>query len=271
MDLKGASILVTGASSGIGAATARLLAERGALVGVVARRRDRLESVLADCRAHNSAAQMWVADLSDLDEAANVVREARDEFGELDVLVNNAGAPKRKHVTSLTVAEAEQVMRLNYLSPLTMSLTALPYMIERGKGTIVNVASLGGRIGIATESAYCATKFALAGWSEAAAIDLAGTGVEIKLVNPGAFESEIWDQPDNDPPFFETPKAPPEECAVAIAAAIEGSGFETYAPDMREFVVNKTQDTDGFVTMMADLARQSAGATDTDVQDGALT
>ena len=260
MELQGATALVTGASSGIGAATARVLAERGAVVGLVARRQDRLEEVLADCRAHSPESRLWAVDLSDLSAAKGVVREAIAAFGGLDVLVNNAGAPKRKHVTSLTVAEAEQVMRLNYLSPLTMTLTVLPQMLERRRGTIVNVASLGGRIGIATESAYCATKFALAGWSEAAAIDLAGTGVDIRLVNPGAFESEIWDQPDNDPPFFETPKAPPEECAAAIAAAIEGTAFETYAPDMREFVVNKTQDTDGFVTMMADLARQTAAS-----------
>lgn len=264
MELQGATALVTGASSGIGAATARILAQRGAVVGLVARRQDRLEEVLADCQVHSPQSRLWAVDLSDLAAAEAVVRDATTAFGVLDVLVNNAGAPKRKHVTSLTVEEAERVMRLNYLSPLTMTLTALPQMLERRRGTIVNVASLGGRIGIATESAYCATKFALAGWSEAAAIDLAGSGVDIRLVNPGAFESEIWDQPDNDPPFFETPKAPPEECATAIADAIEGTAFETYAPDMREFVVSKTQDTDGFVTMMADLARQSA------TKDGAL-
>jgi short-subunit dehydrogenase len=257
MELSGATVLVTGASSGIGAATARVLAERGATVGIVARRRDRLEQVLDDCRRHAPQSRLWAADLSDLDVAERVAREADDAFGGLDVLVNNAGAPKRRHVVALSVREAEQTMRLNYLSPVTMALTLLPRMIERGRGTIVNVASLGGRLGIAKESAYCASKFALAGWSEAAAIDLGGSGVDVRLVNPGAFESEIWDQPDNDPPFFETPKAPPEECADAIAAAIEGTAFETYAPDMREMVVSKTQDPDGFITMMAGLLRDT--------------
>jgi short-subunit dehydrogenase len=261
MELKGATALVTGASSGIGAATARALAARGAVVGIVARRRDRLEAVLDDCRASTPQSRLWVADLSDLGAAESVAREAMAAFDGLDVLVNNAGAPKRRHVRALTTAEAEQVMRLNYLSPLTMALTVLPHMVERERGTIVNVASLGGRIGIATESAYCASKFALAGWSEVAAIDLAGTGVDVRLVNPGAFESEIWDQPDNDPPFFDTPKAPPEQCAEAIADAIEGSVFETYAPDMRDFVVDKTRDVDAFVTMMAQLAQQSATPT----------
>ena len=253
MKLSGAHVLVTGASSGIGAATARELATRGAVVGIVARRRDRLEEVLADLRAASPEARMWVADLSDLDAAAAVAREADEAFGGLDVLVNNAGAPKRRHVRELTVAEAEQVMRLNYLSPLTMITTLLPRMLERGRGTIVNVSSLGGRIGIATESAYCATKFALTGWSEAAAIDLAGTGVDVKVITPGAFHSEIWDQPDNDPPFFDGDKLPPEECAKAIADAIEGTRFETYAPDMQSFVVDKTRDVDNFLTMMGSI------------------
>jgi short-subunit dehydrogenase len=265
MELSGATVLVTGASSGIGAATARLLAERGATVGIVARRRDRLEDVLAACRRHAPDSRLWAVDLSDLDAAEQVAREADETFGGLDVLVNNAGAPKRRHVLALSVREAEQTMRLNYLSPVTMALTLLPRMIERGRGTIVNVASLGGRMGIAKESAYCASKFALAGWSEAAAIDLGGSGIDIRLVNPGAFESEIWDQPDNDPPFFDTPKAPPEECALAIAAAIEGTSFETYAPDMREFVVGKTQDPDGFVAMMSGLLHDTSTGSSAEV------
>src|SRR3954454_18051263 len=148
MELPGATVLLTGASSGIGAATARALAKRGAVLGLVARRRDRLEEVLADCRAHSPDSRLWVADLADLSAAEAVAGEALAAFDGLAVLVNNAGAPKRKHVRALTVAEAEQVMRLNYLSPLAMTLTVLPHMLERGRGTVVNVASLGGRIGI---------------------------------------------------------------------------------------------------------------------------
>jgi short-subunit dehydrogenase len=251
--IKGRHVLVTGASSGIGAATARALAARGAVVGLVARRQDRLEEVLADCRRTSPDSRMWAADLSDLDALPDLLAQVTDAFGQVDVLVNNAGAPKRKHVTALTPDEVESVMRLNYFSPVRLALALLPAMLERRDGVIVNIASLGGRIGIATESAYCASKFALAGWSEAAAIDLTGTGVAIRLVNPGAFESEIWDQPGNDAPFFEVEKLPASECADAIVAAIEGDRFETYAPDMQPFVVGKTTDVDGFLATMAGL------------------
>ena len=75
---------------------------------------------------------------------------------------------------------------------------------------------------------------------------------------PYAFQSEIWDKPDNDPPFFDTPKAPPEECAEAIVAAIEGERFETYTPDMQQFVVGKTGDVDGFLATMAGLRTGSS-------------
>ena len=256
--VEGRRVLVTGASSGIGAATARALAARGAVVGLVARRRDRLAEVLADCRRASPESRMWTADLSDLDALPALLVQVTAELGDVDVLVNNAGAPKRKHVTALTPAEVESVMRLNYFSPIRLSLALLPAMLARGSGVIVNVASLGGRIGIATESAYCGSKFALAGWSEAAAIDLTGTGVTIRLVTPGAFESEIWDQPDNDAPFFEVPKLPASQCADAIVAAIEGDRFETYAPDMQPFVVGKTTDVDGFLATMAGLNTGSA-------------
>ena len=247
--VKGARVLVTGASSGIGAATARALAAAGATVGLVARRRDRLEQVQADC----PGSQVFVADLADLDGLAGLAKEVESELGPLDALVNNAGTPKRRLVSDLTPADVEDVMRVNYFSPVRLALAVLPGMLARGSGVIVNVASLGGRIGIATESAYCGSKFALAGWSEAAAIDLAGTGVAVRLVTPGAFQSEIWDQPGSDAPFYDGPKAPPEECAEAVVRAIEGDRFETYAPDMQQFVVGKTADVDGFITTMAGL------------------
>lgn len=258
MDLQGAKVLLTGASSGIGAATARLLAERGAVLGLVARRKDRLEEVLADCQKHNPDSRIWPADLSDLEVAESVVREALETWGSIDVLLNNAGAPKRRNVRDLTPTEVEDTMRINFFSPVRMMLTVLPSMLERGSGMVVNVGSMAGRIGVPTESAYSASKFALGGWSEACALDLAGSGVEIRLVSPGAFATEIWDQPGSDDAFYDGPMAPPEDCAVEILAAIEGGTFETYAPaSYRDIVVDKTRDFDQFMSMV--LSHANAG------------
>ena len=103
-------------------------------------------------------------------------------------------------------------------------------MLERGHGLTVFVSSVGGRIGIAHEAAYCASKFALAGFSESMAIDLHGTGVGVKLLLPGSIETEIWDQPGNDPAQYAGPFIPPEDCAPSIVGALEDDGFEYFVP-----------------------------------------
>ncbi len=251
MDVAGSTVLVTGASSGIGAALAERLATRGAVVGLVARRQDRLAEVLDRCRRTSPDSRMWVADLGDLDRAEAVALGADDELGGLDVVVHNAAVPKRRRVTALTAKEVEDVMRVNFLSPVRMTLALLPRMIERAAGVIVNVSSLGGRLGIPTEAAYSASKFALCGWSESLAQDLSGTGVQVRLILPGAIATEIWDQPDNDPPLYDGPLEPPELVADGIIAAIEGDRFEHYLPDLKAVVEFKTGDPDAFFASAA--------------------
>jgi short-subunit dehydrogenase len=243
----GTTALVTGASSGIGAALARSLAKRGVTVGLVARRKDRLEEVLADCRQSTPDSRIWPADLGDLDLAERVALEAWDAFGHVDILVNNAGIPKRRHVTELSYGEVEEVMRVNFLSPTRMTLALLPKMLERSKGSIVNVSSVAGRLGNPRETAYCASKFALCGWSEAMNVDLWDTPIEIRLVNPGAIDTEIWDTPGEDAPLYEGEKEAPEGIAEGIVSAIEGEKFEHYIPDMKPFVDAKQDDIDGFL------------------------
>jgi short-subunit dehydrogenase len=251
--------MVTGASSGIGAALARELAGRGDTVALVARRAERLDEVLADCRGTAPASARWAADLSDPAAAADLALQIWDHYGGLDVVVNNAAVPMRRHVTRLTMDEVERTMRINYLSPVAISLAVLPRMLERRSGTIVNVSSLGGRLGIATEAAYSGSKFALAGWSESMAIDLDGTGVSVKLILPGAIDTEIWDQPDNDAPLYDGPKEPPESIAGALVDAIESDRFEHYLPDMKAVIEMKTSDIDGFMAGMRAMTGQAEG------------
>ena len=249
MEVEGAKVLVTGASSGIGAALAPMLAERGATVGIVARRPDRLAEVLERCQAHAPASRMYVADLGDTDAAEALARQAWDEMDGIDVLVNNAAIPKRRAVQVLTLAEIRETMAVNFESPVRMTLALLPRWLERDHGMVVNVSSFGGRSGIVKEAAYCASKFALCGWSEAMAMDLFHTDVDVRLILPGAVATEIWDQPGNDDPVYDGPFEPPETVAAGIIDAIEGDTFELYVPDMRPIVEWKT--AGGFDDYMA--------------------
>ncbi len=247
-------ILITGASSGIGEATARLLGTLGATVALVARRADRLDQILADLKETSPNSRRWATDLSNPTYAARLAQEIWNHFGKIDVIINNAGAPMRRHVTKLTMEDIERAMTLNYLSPVAITLALLPDMIKQGKATIVNVSSLGGRLGITTEAAYCGSKFALAGWSEAISADLVGTGIDVRLILPGAIDTEIWDQPGNDAPLYNGPLVPASEVAQGIVDAIDSDQFEHYLPDLKAVVEMKTSDFDGFVAGMRAMA-----------------
>ncbi|OBI98259.1 short-chain dehydrogenase [Mycobacterium alsense] len=253
----GKRVLITGASSGLGAALARQLAGRQAVVGLVARRRDRLAQVLADCRRASPGSAMWVADLADTAALAELARQAWDGLGGIDVLINNAAIPKRRPVTALRPDEVEDVMRVNFFAPTRLTLALLPRMLSRGTGLIVNVSSVGGRLGIIHESAYCASKFALCGWSEAMAVDLHGTGVSVKLIEPGPVDTEIWDRPGSEEPLYQGPKVDPDVVAEGVIDALGGDKFEHYVPRqmaLEEIVAAKNADLDAFIAGVAGMA-----------------
>jgi short-subunit dehydrogenase len=250
----GKRVLITGASSGLGAALARQLATQGAVLGLIARRRDRLSDVLADCRQTSPDSAMWVADLADTAAVGELALQAWDALGGIDVLVNNAAIPKRRPVAELQPDEVEAVMRVNFFAPMRMTLAVLPRMLARGSGMVVNVSSVGGRLGIIHETAYCASKFALCGWSEAMAVDLHGTGVVVKLIEPGPVDTEIWDQPGSEKPLYQGPKEAADEVAAGIIAALGSDRFEHYVPDMKAVVDAKNADLDTFIAGVALMA-----------------
>ncbi|CPR13440.1 short-chain dehydrogenase [Mycobacterium bohemicum DSM 44277] len=250
----GKRVLITGASAGLGAALARRLAARNAVVGLIARRRDRLAEVLAECRRTSPASAMWVADLADTPALSGLALRAWDSLGGIDVLVNNAAIPKRRPVTALEPGEVEDVMRVNFFAPMRLTLALLPRMLARGSGMIVNVSSIGGRLGLIHETAYCASKFALCGWSEAMAVDLHGSGIAVKLIEPGAVDTEIWDQPGSEEPLYRGPKAAADEVAEGVIEALGAEGFEHYIPDLRAVVDAKNADIDAFIAGAASLA-----------------
>jgi len=252
--LAGKRVLITGASSGLGAALARQLAGRQAVVGLIARRRDRLDEVLADCRRTSPGSAMLVADLADSSKLHDLALRAWDVLGGIDVLVNNAAIPKRRPVAALDPDEVEDVMRVNFFAPMRLTLALLPRMLARGSGLIVNVSSVGGRLGIIHETAYCASKFALCGWSEAMAVDLHGSGISVKLIEPGPVDTEIWDQPGSEDPLYRGPKVPADGVAEGIIEALGSDKFEHYVPDMKAVVDAKNADIDTFIAGVAGMA-----------------
>lgn len=181
--LTGEVALVTGASSGIGAATAHELARRGAKVVLAARRADALhEQVRAISRAGGEAVAI-PTDVSDLEQVQRLVASARKAFGRIDILVNNAGAIWLKRLTNTSVADIEEIVDTNLLGMMTLTCEVLPEMLARRHGAVVCVGSVAGRLAI--EPLYSAAKFGVRGFSLALRRQLAGSGVSVSLVSPG--------------------------------------------------------------------------------------
>jgi short-subunit dehydrogenase len=253
-DLTGTRVLVTGASSGIGAAAAVAFARAGALVGVCARRADRLGAVRAACEALSPGARSWTADLADLAALPDLVRRVEDGLGGLDVLVNNAGIPKRRRVRALTLADVTEVTTVNYLAPVQLCLAALPGMVERGRGDIVNVSSMGAHSLAVGTGAYAASKAALELFTEALWLELVGTGVRAHLFVPGPTRTELSTARDgNDPPFPSDPAtvAEPEEVAERLVACVGDERFATFATERDRATFDAKQaDLNGFLAAM---------------------
>jgi NAD(P)-dependent dehydrogenase (short-subunit alcohol dehydrogenase family) len=249
-DLAGKKVLVTGASTGIGAALARGFAERGAVVGICARRGELLADVLADLRHHSPDSRSWQVDLADLDGLEPFARQVEAELGGVDVLVNNAGIPKRRGVLDLTPDVVEDVMAINYFSPIRLTLALLPGLIERA-GRIVNVSSIAARLGPGTEAAYSATKAALSAWSESMAVDLAlaGTDVKVHVVYPAIIDTELFHLPDNEDTVADLSMALPVEAMVEpVIEQLRTGTLEVYVPEwFGDIVTGKFGNPDGFL------------------------
>jgi NAD(P)-dependent dehydrogenase (short-subunit alcohol dehydrogenase family) len=247
-DLSGKNVLVTGASAGIGAALGEGFAKRGATVGICARRADRLDEVLERIRAHSPDSRAWTIDLSDLDALHDFAQTVERELGGVDVLVNNAGIPKRKTVFALTPEVVESVMRINYFSPVRLTLAMLDGLVQRG-GRIVFVSSVAARLSPPAEAAYAATKAALSAWAESMQVDLRDTDVKIHVVYPGIIDTELFELPDNDPlPVTGVEALPVSAIVEPVLMMIEHDRFEVAVPDwFGEVFAGKYRDVAAFL------------------------
>jgi len=229
-ELTGTTALVTGASSGIGAATARQLAEHGASVALVARRRDRLEALAADIDKAGGTALVLEADITDRTQAEAAVLQAAERFGRLDILVNNAGLMLLGPVVGADIEEWERMIAVNIQGVLYITRAALPHLLQaaeegpRRVADIVNVSSIAGRVAWNGYGVYSFTKFGLNGFTESLRQEVTRRHVRVGVVEPGGVATELSSH--NNPevrkemidPFYEqTEVLAPEDIADGIA------------------------------------------------------
>ena len=189
--LDGQVALVTGASSGIGAATAEALAAEGASVALAARRADRLEDVADRIEADGGEAVVVPTDVTDEDDVDAMIDRTVTELGRLDVLVNNAGVMLLEAVADADTDNWRRMVEVNLLGLMNATHAALPVMEEQGSGHVVNVSSVAGRQATATASGYNATKFGVNGFTEAFRQEVVEDGIRTTIVEPGLVETEL--------------------------------------------------------------------------------
>jgi len=227
-ELSGKSILLTGASQGIGRAMALELAGRGARLALVARDQTRLEEVAAECRARGAQALVIPGDVSQQAECQRIVEQAGQLLAGLDVLINNAGIGMLARLDELRdLAIYERLMRVNYLGCVWLTHAALP-ALKRSRGRIVVVASLAGLTGVPTRTGYAASKHAVMGFFDSLRIELLNSGVTVTIACPDFVASEIHRRsvgPEGKPlgvsPMQEARIMSAEECAARIVRATE--------------------------------------------------
>lgn len=182
--LRGAAVLITGASAGIGRAAALAFAKEGARLLLAARRRERLEEVAAAAHALGAEAIVAETDVADRRQVESAVHRAVAAFGRLDILINNAGIGYFGLLEETPVEEIETLWAVNMMGTFYATQAAIPLMRKQGAGHIINIASVAGKRGTPGSSVYCATKFAMVGMSEALRVELHGSGIEVSVICP---------------------------------------------------------------------------------------
>lgn len=185
-------IIITGASSGIGEATARLFASNGYRVVLAARRIEKLNDLAQDIQSEGGQALVVVTDITKNDQVENLVYQSLDHFGQVDILLNNAGLGRLEWLEKLDpINDIEYQIKVNLIGMIQMTRAVLPYMIEHKQGHIINMGSIAGLIATPTYSVYAASKYGLRGFTEALRREVSIHGIHVTGIYPGSVATEF--------------------------------------------------------------------------------
>jgi len=233
MSFKQKVVVVTGASSGIGAASCIEFAKKGASLVLVARRKNKLEEMQKNLGKFGVKTLVCECDVSQKSQAQKMSKEVLDVFGRVDVLVNNAGFAIYGTVSELTIEDIESQMATNYFGMVYCTKYFLPKMLEQNSGHIVNVASVAASFGLPGIASYCASKFAMLGFSEGLRHELHGTKIGVTVVSPIMVKTNFFDHQS----FEKMPKYSPtalsaQTVAKAVVSAATSSRLEIIVPSI---------------------------------------
>ena len=189
--LSGKVALITGASSGIGRASAMALAGEGASLVLTARRKERLDELVSQVKEVGGKATFVVGDAREEAVAQQAVAAVKDTFGSLDILINNVGVGNYKNLIDTSAEEYDEMMDSNMRSTFLFTRYVVPLMIEQGSGTILLISSMAGVYGFPGEAVYCATKFAQVGFAQALDKELRPHGIKVGAICPGGVKTEF--------------------------------------------------------------------------------
>ncbi len=230
ISLEGKIIVVTGASSGIGAMAAQMLSERGAVIVLAARNADKLKQVAAKMAGPYLVLEMDVGSDASVKEGFERVLT---EFGRVDVLLNNAGYGKFEYLDQMPVSEFAEMMNVNYIGMVRCAKAVLPSMKAARSGRIVNVASMAGKIGTAKSTAYTATKHAVVGFGSALRQEVREYGITVSTINPGPIDTPFFEIADPSGGYVKNVQwmmLEPERVAKAMVKAAEKGTTEVNLP-----------------------------------------
>ena len=224
-------VLITGASNGIGRCLAIDLAARGAIVVGCGRSLERLQATSAEMQRTSPLSTIIQCDVAKLDQVRAMIASVLAKFGKINILINNAGIGMRKPFAETPIEVIEELMRTNYFGVVYCTHEALPSMIARASGHIVNISSVAGKIGTLNIAGYCASKFAMNGLSESLYYELAPLGINVSVICPGPVRTDF------NKSFADTPPKSPDALVVsaefvsaAVIKVIEGRSFEVVLP-----------------------------------------